>query len=194
MSEQQVIESSNSNKLVYITIAINSILGLSDRVLQLCYYCITTFDDKSVRNVALTFCILPSGINILMILIYVIFHHEEMLTPIKKVKILFMYLISSEALFPIGMQKSFKTKFSEYTDNPIVTMKVINALHLMFVSIPQILIVCIYSSSIDYFNGIGIASLVLAIIFILWSVGYYFVCISCEDNFESEIEKHTKEI
>ena len=118
MSEQQVIESSNSNKLVYITIAINSILGLSDRVLQLCYYCITTFDDKSVRNVALTFCILPSGINILMILIYVIFHHEEMLTPIKKVKILFMYLISSEALFPIGMQKSFKTKFSEYTDNP----------------------------------------------------------------------------
>lgn len=84
-----------NKKLVYTTITINSVLGVAHRVLQLCLYCLTEFDGEnddssSVKDVALTFCILPSAINFVMILIYVLFHHEEMLTLGKKVKCLIL--------------------------------------------------------------------------------------------------------
>ena len=180
------MEFTTNKKLVYSTIIINSILGVADRVLQLCFYCLTDFDGKndassSVKDVALTFCILPSAINFVMILIYVLFHHEEMLTPAKKLKLFFMYLFSSEAICPIGVQKSFKTKYSDNTDNAVVTMKVLNALHIM-----------IYSSSQGKFEGIGIANLVLSVLFIVWSIPYYFICIRYEDDYENEIYEHAK--
>ena len=191
------MEVTTNKKLVYSTIIINSILGVADRVLQLCFYCLTDFDGKndassSVKDVALTFCILPSAINFVMILIYVLFHHEEMLTPAKKLKLFFMYLFSSEAICPIGVQKSFKTKYSDNTDNAVVTMKVLNALHIMFVSVPDILIIMIYSSSQGKFEGIGIANLVLSVLFIVWSIPYYFICIRYEDDYENEIYEHAK--
>lgn len=87
-----------NKELVYTTITINSVLGVEDRVLQFCFYCITDFDGEndassSVKDVALTFCILPSAINFVMILVYVLFHHEEMLTLGKKVKFFFVFIL-----------------------------------------------------------------------------------------------------
>ena len=180
--------------LVFSTIAVNTIIGFTNRVLQIVYYCKTKKDfiNDSIDHTALTFCILPSGINLFMILVYLIFHNEEMLTPIVKIKHFFIYLFSFEILFPIGVHKSFKTKYSDNADNIIVTMRVVNALHVMFVAIPQLLIITIHSSAIDKFKAIDIASLVFSCVFILWSAGYYFLCITKEDDYDSVIFDYAK--
>ena len=209
--------------MVFIIIILNSVIGVTDRVLQLVYYCIKIKDYKDskdwnnsgnstqfnetenhtdhtdenyddVNKVALTFCILPSGIHLVFIIIYLVFHHEELLTPAKKLKIFFMYLFSSEALNPIGMQKSFKTKYSEYSDNPVVLTRVMNALHVMFVSIPQLLIVSVFGTTIRELDGLGISCLVMSALFILWSVIFYLLCVRFDETFETVIQEHTKTI
>lgn len=216
--------------MVFIIIILNSVIGVTDRVLQLVYYCIKIKDYKDskdwdnfvsstklnktmnnetsvnfveshtdenyddVNKVALTFCILPSGIHLVFIIIYLVFHHEELLTPAKKLKIFFMYLFSSEALNPIGMQKSFKTKYSEYSDNPVVLTRVMNALHVMFVSIPQLLIVSVFGTTFRGLDGLGISCLVMSALFILWSVIFYLLCVRFDETFETVIQEHTKTI
>ena len=120
-------------------------------------------------------------------LIYCLFHHEEKLTIITKIKSFFLYLFSTEFLYPIGVQISFKTKFSENADNPLVTMKLLNSMHVMFISIPQLLIISINSSAHDHFAKIDIASLVISIIFIVWSMVYYFFCIIKEVDYDNYI-------
>ena len=102
-----------------------------------------------------------------MMLIYCLFHHEKILTPLIKIKNFFLYIISSELLYPIGINKSFITKYSENAENPLVSMKLMNALHVLFVSLPQILIISINSSANDNFKPLDIASLVLSFFFYL---------------------------
>ena len=81
------------------------------------------------------------------------------------------------------MQKSFKTRYSDNTENAVVTMKVLKALHIMFVSIQDILIIMVYSSSQGKFEGVGIANMILSVLFIAWSIPYYFICIRNRMNF-----------
>ena len=111
----------------------NSLIGLIDRVLQIVYYCLTNhwddFQTKNVKKTALTFCILPSALNLFMITIYTIFHSEEILTPIVKLKHFLWYIFSSELVYPIGVHRAFKTKYSYNADNPIITMRLVNAIH-----------------------------------------------------------------
>lgn len=195
---------SDEKPLVFATIGVNCVLGLADRIAQIVYYCLTiskatentTFN--TVKNTALTFCILPSGINLFMIIIYLIFHHEAMLTPLIKFKFFFMYLFSFEALFPIGVHRTFMSKYSQNSDNVLITMKVINALHIMFISLPQLLIVTIYSSAIDSettkgFSPDAIASLIFAIIFIVWSIVYYFICANKEEYYDNVLPDYVNE-
>ena len=124
-----------------------------------------------------------------MITIYCIFHSEEMLTPKVKLKNFFWYLFSCEFLYPIGVHRSFKTKYSEEADNPIITMRLVNAIHFMFVAIPQLLIVTINSSARGNFKGLDIASLVFSSFFIAWSVGYYFYCVANDDGYGNLINQ-----
>ena len=176
---------------ILITYYFNCLLGITDRILQICYYAYTRknnlFEAQTADNLALTFIILPLGLNILLMLIYCLFHHEEKLTIITKIKSFFLYLFSTEFLYPIGVQISFKTKFSENADNPLVTMKLLNSMHVMFISIPQLLIISINSSAHDHFAKIDIASLVISIIFIVWSMVYYFFCIIKEVDYDNYI-------
>ena len=180
--------------IVFSTIALNSIIGFINRILQIIYYIKTKkhFINNQIKNTSLAFCILPTGINLFMIIIFTIFHKEEILSLKIKIKNFFIYLISFEILFPIGVHKSFKTKYSDSADNIIVTMRVINALHVMFVAIPQLLIITIHSSANDKFEAIDITSLVFSCVFILWSVGYYFLCITKEDDYDSVIFEYAK--
>ena len=180
--------------LVFTTITINSIIGFINRILQITYYIKTKkkFVNSQIKNTSLAFCILPTIINLFMILIFTIFHKEENLSLKLKIKNFFIYLISFEILFPIGVHKSFKTKYSDSADNIIVTMRVINALHVMFVAIPQLLIISIHSSALDKFKGIDIANLFFSCIFIIWSVGYYFICINKEDYYDTVIYEYVK--
>ena len=189
------MERANITPLI-IPMILNSIIGLTDRVLQIVYYCLTNhwddFQTKNVKKTALTFCILPSGLNFFMITIYTLFHSEEMLTPIVKLKHFLWYIFSSELLYPIGVHRAFKTKYSYEADNPIITMRLVNAIHFMFVSIPQLLIVTINSSARGDFKGIDIASLVFSCFFIVWSVAYYFYCIKNDEGYDNLISQYAE--
>ena len=177
--------------VVIITLYFNCLLGIADRVLQICYYIFTKkndlFAEEKVDNLTLTFIVLPFGLNFILITIYCLFHHEEKLTVLTKIKNFFLYLFSTELLHPIGVQASFKTKFSENADNPIVTMELINAIHIMFISIPQILIISINSSANEKFEKLDIASLVISSIFTVWSLVYYFLCKIMEIEYDDYI-------
>ena len=182
-----------ANILAKITIILNSIIGIADRVLQICYYALTKKDNKfnkikdSADNIALTFIILPFGFHFILILTFVLFHYEQGLTCLSKIKSFFLYLISSELLIPHGIQVSFKTKYSEYSDNPLVTMKLLNAVHVLFISVPEILIISINSSANDEFKKIDIASLVISAFFIDWSAIYYLLCTRFEADYDDYI-------
>ena len=179
-----------------IPMVFNSLLGIANRIVQICYYCLTKhwgdFQTPHVKKTALTFCILPSALNLFMISIYCIFHYEKKLTPTVKIKNFFWYLFSTEFLYPIGVHRSFVTQYSYEADNPIITMRLVNAIHFMFIAIPQILIVTINSSARGNFKAIDITSLVLSSFFLVWSVAYYFYCILNDDGYCHLIYKYTE--
>ena len=179
-----------------LPMVVNSVIGLTDRVLQIVYYCLTNhwddFQTNNIKKAALTFCILPSALNLFMITIYTFFHSEEMLTPKVKLKHFLWYIFSTEILYPIGVHRAFKTKYSYSADNPIITMRLVNAMHFMFVSIPQLLIATINSSARGDFKGIDITSVVFSSLFIVWSVAYYFYCIKNDDGYDNLITQYAE--
>ena len=181
--------------IIKILMSFNSVLGVTNRVLQICYYCLSKFEVDTVKKASLTFCILPSVLNLFMMSLYCILHSEENLTALGKFKKILWYVLSMEFLFPIGVQISLKSKYSYNADNPLITLRLVNAVHFMLVSLPQLLVVTINSSINDNFTGVGIASLIFSCFFMVWSVGYYFICISLGDNYDdyiSEIAEKSK--
>ena len=179
-----------ANIITKITLIFNSILGITNRVLQICYYAITRKNDyflSSADTITLTFIILPLGLNLLIILTFVLFHYEPGITFLTKLKSFFVYIISSELLLPMGVHESFKTKYSESADNPIVTMKILNSFHALFVAVPQIIIISINSSARDNFEKIDIASMVFSAFFLIWSIIYYFLCTMFESDYDDLI-------
>ena len=179
-----------ANIITKITLIFNSILGITNRVLQICYYAMTRKNDyflSSADTIILTFIILPLGLNLLIILTFVLFHYEPGITFLAKIKSFFVYIISSELLLPMGVHESFKTKYSESADNPIVTMKILNSFHALFVAVPQIIIISINSSARGNFEKIDIASMVFSAFFLIWSIIYYFLCTMFESDYDDLI-------
>ena len=159
-------------------ILFNLVLGTLNRVLQIVFYCIKRYQTNgfqvdTIQQASLTFCILPTAIDVFMMGLYLLLHSEENLTVKLKIKKFFMFIFSMEF------------------------MRLVNALHFLFVALPQILIIPINSSINDKFEGIDFASLIVSIIFIFWSVGYYFLCIMNDASYEDMIsdfsEKHKNE-
>ena len=179
-----------------IPMTFNSLVGVANRIIQICYYCFTKhwgdFQTPNVKKTALTFCILPSALNFFMISVYCIFHYEERLTPLVKLKNFFLYLFSCEFLYPIGVHRSFKSKYSYNADNPIITMRLVNAIHFMFVALPQLLIVTINSSARGNFKAVDITSIVFSAFFMVWSVGYYFYCVANDEGYDNLITKYAE--
>ena len=66
-------------------------------------------------------------------------------------------------------------------------MELLNALHIMFISIPQILIISINSSANENFEKLDIASLIISSIFTVWSLVYYFLCKVMEIEYDDYI-------
>ena len=90
---------------LFATIGINSAIGIGDRVLQIIYYCKSDFYPSSnVKKLDLTFIILPAAIHFFIYLMYFLLHNEPMLTMGVKIKNFGIYIISSQFLFPIGIQ------------------------------------------------------------------------------------------
>ena len=199
------MDNSDGNKRrLYIPIIINSVLGISNRIFQIIDYCLNNYKYEKykfmadeIKKAGLIFCILPTAINIFMMGLYCIFHYEENMTPKIKVKNFFIYILSIETLFPLGTQLSLKTKYSYNADNPLITMRLVNAVHFMLVALPQLLITSINgSANDDGLQKLDIISLVISCIFIVWSVGYYFICIINTDQYwdliSDYVEKHSK--
>ena len=180
-----------ASPLIKITIILNSILGLADRILQICYYALTKKNNlfliSTADHISLTCILLPLAFHFIIIFTFVLFHYEQGLTCCTKIKSFFIYLLSSELLIPLGIQYSLKTKYSEYADNPLVTMKLINAVHIIFVSIPQILIISVNSSANNNFENIDITSIFFSSFFIVWSGIYYLLCGKFEIDYDDYI-------
>ena len=179
----------------------NLILGILNRILQIVYYCMKKyaknkekngFGVDTIRQASLTFCILPTAIDAFMIGLYCLLHSEKNLTVSLKIKKFFIFIFSMEFLFPLGVHLSLRTKYSYNSDNILITMRLVNALHFLFVALPQVLIVPINSSINDNFEAIDLASLICSIIFIFWSVGYYFICIINEAPYEDMISNFSE--
>ena len=177
-----------SNLLVIITLIFNCILGVDDRIIQICYYVLTKKKDKfalpTAQHIAQTCIILPLALHFIIISSFVFFHHEPGINLISKIKSFFLYLISSEILLPMGVMASFKTKYSEIADNPLVSMKLLNCFHALFISVPQLIIVSVNSSANDEFNTIDIFSLIFSSCFLVWSGVYYFLCSKFEVDYD----------
>ena len=175
-----------------LIILFNLVLGTLNRILQIIFYCIKRYKENgfqvdTIQQASLTFCILPTAVDAFMIGLYCLLHSEEKLTVVLKIKKIILFIISMEFLFPLGVHLSLRTKYSYNSDNAIITMRLVNALHFLFVALPQVLIVPINSSINDKFEGIDIASLICSILFIFWSVGYYFICIMNDGPYEDMI-------
>ena len=175
-----------------LLILFNLVLGTLNRILQIIFYCIKRYKENgfqvdTIQQASLTFCILPTAVDAFMIGLYCLLHSEEKLTVVLKIKKIILFIISMEFLFPLGVHLSLRTKYSYNSDNAIITMRLVNALHFLFVALPQVLIIPINSSINDKFEGIDIASLICSILFIFWSVGYYFICIMNDGPYEDMI-------
>ena len=174
-------------------IIINAFIGILNRIIQIIYYCVNYYGDyfevDTIQQASLTFCILPTIVDIFMMGLYLLLHSEEYLTVKKKFKKFILFVLSMEFLFPLGVHLSLRTKYSYNSDNELITLRLVNALHVLFVALPQILIVPFNSSVNDKCLCIDILSLVVSVIFLFWSVGYYFICISNKNPYEDMFEK-----
>ncbi len=161
-------------------IYLNFILCVLDRVFQIVYYAITDFgNNDSLKQTALTFVLIKPIVNFTMSLINLFFIQENWEWSMKIRKML-VFIISAEFCYSYTVQSSIDNKFEEQDSNGnkfTITNKVLNVLHMMFCSLPQILIVCVYSSYLGRFVWIDILSLFLSCNFIFWSIMYYFFCL-----------------
>ena len=177
---------------IIIPLGFNMFLGITNRLLQIIDYILNRYKIKNygfqtddIQHSALVFCIMPTIVSAFMMGLYCIFHYEEKMTPKIKIINFFSYIFSIEILFPMGVHKSLITKYSSTADNPLYTLRLVNAVHFMFVAFPQLLIVSINGSAKDKgLQIIDIMSLVFSCLFMIWSVGYYFICISFDDQYE----------
>ena len=181
---------------VFATIGINSAIGIGDRVLQIIYYCKTDLSHSSkVKKLDLTFIILPAAIHFFIYLMYFLLHNEPMLTMGVKIKNFGIYIISSQFLFPIGIQSSLKNKFSEATDYSLNILRVLNGIHIFLVSVPQMFIVIINSlAESKKLGALEIVCISFSSAFIAWSIVYYFLCNIKEEDYDTVIYEFAQKI
>ena len=181
---------------VFATIGINSAIGIGERVLQIIYYCKRDFvRESNVKKLDLTFIILPAAIHFFIYLMYFLLHNEPMLTMGVKIKNFGIYIISSQFLFPIGIQSSLKNKFSEATDYSLNILRVLNGIHIFLVSVPQMFIVIINSLALfKNLRALEIVCISFSSAFIAWSIVYYFLCNKKEEDYDTVIYEFAQKI
>ena len=178
-----------SSGFVFATIGINSAIGIGERVFQIIYYCKKDFKDYlNVKKLDLTFIILPAAIHFFIFLMYFLLHNEPNLTIGIKIKNFIVYLISSQFLFPIGIQSALKNKFYEGTDYSLIILRVLNGIHVFLVSVPQMFIVIINSLATNAeLKTLEIICICFSSAFIAWSIVFYFLCNIKEEDYDTVI-------
>jgi len=175
-------------KTIVLMMTINAIISTGDRASQIIYFATTTFMNDSIRNTCIAFVIIKTLSHIIMMAFYLLtYTGKKVIDANQKYKFFWMYVASAEINFSIGAHKTFETEWDD-VDNIIVTQKFLNAIHFVFVSIPQLLIVSIHSSGLGKFATIDIISLSFSCAFIVWSVIYYLICTKKEDDWYSDLQ------
>jgi hypothetical protein len=176
--------------MIFFFVYCNVFIAASDLILQIIYYATTEFINSTIKNTLLAFILMYPSVNIIMVTIYLFSHNDFSISVKTKIKYFFMYLISSEFAFSIGVHKTFKSRYSLEAENIIVTTRVLNTLHLIFVSLPQLLIVTVHSSSLGEYKVVDILSLLFSSLFFFWSILYYVFCCLKELEIELELEEY----
>ena len=172
-------------KLVLFCIIITIITSLADRTAQIAYYVSTNFTSETIKNSAFTFLIIRPITNFTMIILYVFTSsHHDRKTNIRNI---LKFILFAEICYSPGANRSSQTIHEENDIENIsvyiiITQKILNTLHIIFISLPQLLIVIINTN--NQFYTIDIISLVFSCLFIFWSINYYIICIKFEYSFD----------
>jgi hypothetical protein len=169
--------------LVYSVLYTNSSIALLERISQITYLATTNFIHETVRNTCIAFLIILLISNILMMTLFSLTNVDNRQTTKQKLGNYFCYILSADICYSVGVQRSLATIF-DIDQSIVVTMKVLNILHVLFISLPQILIVTIHSSAVGYFVGVDIFALFFSSFFILFSIVFLILCIKTDTLFD----------
>jgi hypothetical protein len=169
--------------LVYFSLYLNSIIAIIERIAQIVYIATTNFISPTVQNTTIAFVIILTISHIIMMGLYALSNPDNKFTLKQKFGNFFCYILSSEICYSVGAQRSICTLY-DADQSIVVTMKVLNILHALFVSLPQILIITIHSSAIGAFNGVDIFSLFFSSLFLTWSIIFLVLCIKTDTLFD----------
>jgi hypothetical protein len=182
----------DSRCLVLTFVIINSILVTADTTTQIMHYKLTNWSNQSIKDAELMFILLRPILHTTIFLIYIFLHCEPILTISKKLATLPIHIVSVYTGYTPWVHLSFYSKYYLESENGIVIAKIVNAFAFVFVSLPKLLIIPINSSAIGKWNGIDIVSLIFSILFIIFSIAYYFTCAHYDYDFEIEMEEMSK--
>ena len=174
--------------IIYFCIIINIVFTVLDRLSQLVYYSITTFLDDTVKNTCLAFILVGTCSYFLMMVFYLLSIKDSEIPLKDKIQYFFIFMVSTEVNYSVGVHKTFKSRWAD-ADNILITKKVLNTIHLMFISLPQLLIISIHSSARQRWDAIDIISIFFSTFFIIWSIIYYVICIVREKDFDAEFNE-----
>jgi uncharacterized membrane protein YiaA len=173
---------------VYTCITANVIFSILDRVSQIVYYNLTSFLDETVKSTCLAFILIKTCSYFVMMVLYLLSIKDSEIPLRDKIPYFFAFMVSTEVNFSVGVHKTFKSRWAD-ADNILVTKKVLNTIHLMFISLPQLLIISIHSSAKQKWETIDIVSIFFSTFFIIWSIVYYILCIIREKDFDAEFNE-----
>ena len=181
---------STKKVLLIFSIYLNCALSLIDRVLQIVYYNLCDYSIDKVKDTLLCFILIKSISLIFIFLVYVITLKDDNISFGERIKFFIIYLPCQEFSFSLGVHYTLKSKYSKDYDSPLITTRLLNIFHLLFVSIPQILIITINSSANSYFDAVSIVSLLFSSIYIIWSITYQFVlCVSNQYEYDNNFNE-----
>ena len=174
-------QSSNKpNICILLIFLINSVIAVVDRILEIIYVAETVrkgdFISYKIKGAAITFAILVSGINLFFYLVYILCHYEPLLTWRIKFCNLINYVLGMEIGYPVLVHRSFYSRFVKSGDSPLLTTRVVNSFHFLFLSLPNLLIISVNSTGKGDFTGLEIASLIFSCLFIFWCGIFILLC------------------
>jgi hypothetical protein len=173
---------------VNFCIYFNSVLAIADRIMQIVFYTSTTFINDDIKSNALCFLLLKPISLILMYTLYILTLDDSLLQYYDRLKLYVCFMFSQETCYSLGAHYSLKSKYSREGDNPVFTIRVLNGFHIMFTSIPQLIIVLIHMAATDYTGSVETLSVMFSSLFISWNIVYIIICGCYREQLEEQID------
>lgn len=166
----------------------NSVLAIADRIMQIVFYTSTSFINNEIKSNALCFLLLKPISLMLIYTIYIMTLEDSLLQCFDRLKLYFCFMFSQETCYSLGAHYSLKSKFSRDGDNPVFTIRVLNGFHIMFTSIPQLIIVPVHMLATDYTGTNETLSIMFSSLFIAWNIAYIVICGCYREQIEEQMD------